>query len=254
MKKHIILSLAVLLCAGTVLSACNSGKESKPESSSAVVSVTEQSSAAETTDQPETTEDLYPPVKVDPVPPTTKAEEYTLEELLTKSVPEILGIMDNDITVERNSFDKHFYGGVDGAIIFYNNAKLPGFIFSPNDSYFYSSTVELDDAKERILSGKSDKLSFVVAKNGAKATDELSSDMTYNEVCGVTGIYSINPPAGVGQMHQNITSYFRNADDSFVYYETSREAFMRSVNTGRYDEEFAKQENPKVDYIICFKR
>ena len=181
--------------------------------------------------EPSTAKPTDPPPTVKPTEPLPS----TMEELLTMSVPEILELLDYDITVEYNAEHSH-YGSSTGSICFYNFDKLPGFVFNPK-GIAYNNTYP--------------KLSFVVATDGAKMNDSISSAMTYNELSAVTGNYATNPPAGQGLITQNLSAFCANARSASVTYETSSEALQHMDKTG-CDVEFLKQENPKVSYIIAY--
>ena len=177
----------------------------------------------------------------------------TMEEFLTMDVPSILKLLDYDITVECNGKNSR-YGGSDGSICFYNFSKLPGFVFSPYGVTYSTPNTDLDGIKRDILANRYTKLSFVVAKDGAKMNDAISSDMTYNEISAVTGRYKTQPPAGQGNITQSLSDFCANSTWVTVYYYTSREARLNHMDKSGYDPEYLKQENPKVDYIIAYNR
>ena len=191
------------------------------------------------------------PTYVTPTAKPTDPLPSTIEELLTMSVPEILELLDYDITVESNA-EHSYYGGSTGSICFYNFDKLPGFVFSPNGVLYNPVGTDLDKIKADILANTYPKLSFVVATDGAKMNDSISSAMTYNELSAVTGNYATNPPAGQGLITQNLSAFCPNARSVSVTYETSKEAFNHVDNKIGYDVEFLKQEDPKVSYIIAY--
>lgn len=260
MKK--IVKIAAAASAVVLMTACagcgTGGAPSEATSQASVSSRVEETIKTEPTTQKDTGCSLPPcePSTAKPTdpPPTVKPTEplpSTMEELLTMSVPEILALLDYDITVESNA-EHSYYGGSTGSICFYNFDKLPGFVFSPNGVLYNPVGTDLDKIKADILANTYPKLSFVVATDGAKMNDSISSAMTYNEICAVTGNYATNPPAGQGLITQNLSAFCPNARFVSVTYETSREAFNHVDKKAGYDVEFLKQENPKVSYIIAY--
>ena len=257
-----IVKIAAAASAVVLMTACagcgTGGAPSEASSQASVSSRVEETIKTEPTTQKDTGCSLPPcePSTAKPTnpPPTVKPTEplpSTMEELLTMSVPEILELLDYDITVESNA-EHSYYGGSTGSICFYNFDRLPGFVFSPKGVLYNPAGTDLDKIKADILANTYPKLSFVVATDGAKMNDSISSAMTYNEICAVTGNYATNPPAGQGLITQNLSAFCPNARFASVTYETSREAFNHVDNKIGYDVEFLKQENPKVSYIIAY--
>ena len=260
MKK--IVKIAAAASAVVLMAACagcgTGGAPSEASSQASESSRVEETTKTEPTTQKDTrcTLPTYvtPTAKPTDPPSTAKPTEplpSTIEELLTMSVPEILELLDYDITVESNA-EHSFYGGSTGSICFYNFDRLPGFVFSPNGVLYNPAGTDLDKIKADILANTYPKLSFVVATDGAKMNDSISSAMTYNEISAVTGNYATNPPAGQGLITQNLSAFCPNARSVSVTYETSKEAFNHVDNKIGYDVEFLKQEDPKVSYIIAY--
>ena len=256
-----IVKIAAAASAVVLMTACagcgTGGAPSEASSQASESSRVEETIKTEPTTQKDTrcTLPTYvtPTAKPTDPPPTVKPTEplpSTMEELLTMSVPEILELLDYDITVESNA-EHSYYGGSTGSICFYNFDRLPGFVFSPNGVLYNPAGTDLDKIKADILANTYPKLSFVVATDGAKMNDSISSAMTYNELSAVTGNYATNPPAGQGLITQNLSAFCANARSASVTYETSSEALQHMDKTG-CDVEFLKQENPKVSYIIAY--
>ena len=257
-----IVKIAAAASAVVLMTACagcgTGGAPSEASSQASESSRVEETTKTEPTTQKDTrcTLPTYvtPTAKPTDPPPTVKPTEplpSTMEELLTMSVPEILELLDYDITVESNA-EHSYYGGSTGSICFYNFDRLPGFVFSPNGVLYNPVGTDLDKIKADILANTYPKLSFVVAIDGAKMNDSISSAITYNEISAVTGNYATNPPAGQGLITQNLSAFCPNARLVSVTYETSREAFNHVDKKTGYDVEFLKQENPKVSYIIAY--
>lgn len=177
------------------------------------------------------------------------AREYTAEELLTMSVTQILDLMDNTITVEYGG-NRSTFGSSIGVVCFYNDEKLPGFVFSPKNTIVNPSESELADIKEDILSGEYTELQFVAMMDGAKLNAEISADMTYNQISAVTGDYSNLPPAGAGNIRQDLSSFCDGAASAEAVYETNNEDYKHLSGNG-FDVDYVRQINPVVKYIIA---
>ncbi len=248
-----IVKIAAAASAVVLMAACagcgTGGAPSEASSQASESSRVEETIKTEPTTQKDTRCTL--PTYVTPTAKPTDPLPSTIEELLTMSVPEILELLDYDITVESNA-EHSYYGGSTGSICFYNFDKLPGFVFNPKGIAYNPSGIDLDKIKADILANTYPKLSFVVATDGAKMNDSISSAMTYYEISAVTGNYATNPPAGQGLITQNISAFCPNARLASVTYEMSMEALNHVDNKTGYDVEFLKQENPKVSYIIAY--
>ena len=252
----LVLVMVVLITAGCSGGSVSGQSASEPVTQAASTQQTETTIAPTTMEKttvvPTTQKPTEPTTEKPTEPPTEapKPKTYTTEELLVKSVPEILELLDYDITVESN--DSHYgFGGSTGSICFYNFDKLPGFVFSPKDVIYKYDNTDLTEVKQNIINGDYETLSFVAAIEGAKLSDKISSDMSYNEISGITGNYSTTPPAGQGLIMQSLSDYCSNCKFASVTYETSREA-MQHMSSSGYDEEFLKQENPKAMYIVAY--
>lgn len=254
MKLFIVLSLVFMIATAV---GCTRGEKASLRTSDAIPTTKQIDTTAKPTEvQTENTTE-QPTEKPTEVPtgktaePSTKAQkqhEYTVEELLLKSVPEILEIMENDITVEVTGYG----GNSTGSICFYNYDKVPGFLFSPKSIIYNPDKTDLDDVKKNILLGDYENLSFVTAIKSGKVNDLFSADMTYNEIADITGIYSTQPPAGQGLIRQDLTAFCNNCSHVAVTYETSSEAMKHLDSKTGYDPEYLKQENPKVDNITAY--
>ena len=254
--KKIICLIVVMVLFSAVFAGCrtksNSDSVYKKAREATTASQTEEPTTAKATEKP-TEKQTVPPTEKPTEAPTEapKPKEYTAEELLKKSVPEILAILDYDIIVECNGTNSN-YGGSTDSICFYNFTKLPGFVFSPKGVVYQPTETDLNDVKNDILSDKYEDLSFIAIKGNAKVNDLFSADMTYNEISSKTGNYSTQPPAGQGLITQNLSDYCNNCKLALVTYETSREAIKHMSDDG-YDSDYLKQENPKTMYIIAYR-
>ena len=177
-----------------------------------------------------------------------KIKEYTAEELLQKSISEILELMNNDITVERGGTYSTFGSDPSGTVCFYNFDVLPGFVFCPRGA---DAENDISVAERNIINGEYESLSFIAMVNSAKLNGDISADMSYNEISEITGSYSTSPPAGQGNITQDLTGSCDNAKYAYVTYETSDEA-KNHMNQNGFDEDFLKQEDPNVRFIIAF--
>ena len=184
-----IVKIAAAASAVVLMTACagcgTGGAPSEASSQASESSRVEETIKTEPTTQKDTGCSLPPcePSTAKPTdpPPTVKPTEplpSTMEELLTMSVPEILELLDYDITVESNA-EHSYYGGSTGSICFYNFDRLPGFVFSPNGVLYNPAGTDLDKIKADILANTYPKLSFVVATDGAKMNDSISSATNY---------------------------------------------------------------------------
>ena len=258
MKSKIKAFAALSLASIMIMLAGCSGESNNSQPTSELVTHDATQKPTATTSVPttdaQTTEKLTEVVTEKPAEPTTEApkeKEYTAEELLTKSVSEVVEILNDDITVEYNG-SHSFFGSSTGSLCFYNFDILPGFVFSPKGVIYYPNETELNDVKSDILAGKYDTLSFIAVIDGANLCEEISADLTYNEISSITGNYATRPPAGQGLITQDLTVFCKNAANASVTYETSNEAMQHMSNDG-YDVDFLKQENPKAMYMIAYK-
>lgn len=255
MKIFVAFSLVFMIATA---SGCSGGKNVSQQSSETMPATTKQIETTAKTTEAQTEKTTEKPTEkptevptekhTDPPTEAPKHYEYTVEELLLKSVPEILEITGNDITVEVMGYG----GSSTGSICFYNHDKLPGFVFSAKGTIYNPTETDLDDVKKDILSGDYVTLSFVTAIKTGKVNDLFSADMTYNEVSGITGVYSTQPPAGQGLIKQDLTAFCNNCSHAAVTYETSSEAMKHMDSRTGYDPEYLKQENPKVDNITAY--
>lgn len=252
----LVLVMVVLITAGCSGGSVSGQSASEPVTQAASTQQTETTIAPtimeKTTEAPSTQKPTEPTTEKPTEPPTEapKPKTYTTEDLLVKSVPEILELLDYDITVDISSVYA-YYGSTGGGLCFYNFDKLPGFIFYPEGVAFNPNNSDLNEIKQNILDGDNVSLSYITAIDNAKLSDKISSDMSYNEISGITGNYSTQPPAGQGFIKQDLSGFCKNCKYASVVYETSNEAMQHMSKSG-YDEEFLKQENPKAMYIVAY--
>ena len=250
--KNAFWALAFIFVA-MIATGCSNGSNSSQAASESITQVETSvvpTTVEITTEVPTTMKPTEPPTETPTEPPTEapKPKTYTAEELLSKSVPEILDILGNDIIV-----DVRGYGGSSlGSICFYNFDNLPGFVFSPKSDVYDPLSADLNAVRNDILSGKYNSLLFVAVIDSAKVNDVFSADMTYNEISGITGDYSTQPPAGQGLITQDLSAYCPNSSHVSVVYETSQEAMKHLDFKTGYDPDYLKQENPKVELIIVY--
>ena len=88
---------------------------------------------------------------------------YTAMQLINKSLDEIKEIMGGDYDSEHIQLSNAFSSN--GAPYIYNYTALPGFAFATNDNDYYGISI----------------------MDGAKLNDEISSDMTYNQIADIIG-------------------------------------------------------------------
>lgn len=245
----------VFIIVALIATGCSNGGNSSlviSDSITQVETTVEPTTEILTSEVTTTTKPTEPPTEK-PTEPSTEApkpKEYTAEELLSKSVPEILEIIGNEINVDIRGYG----GSSTGSICFYNLDKLPGFVFSPQGLIYYPDETDLNDVKNDILSGDYETLSFIAVIDNGKVNDLFSANMTYNEISGVTGNYSTQPPAGQGLIKQDLSAFCNNCSHATVTYETSSEAMKHMDSKTGYDPAFLKQENPKVDNITVYPK
>ena len=254
--KKIICLVVVMVLFSVVFAGCKSNSNSdsayKKAKEATTASQTEEPTTAKATEKPTEKATEAPTEKPTEAPTEApKPKEYTAEDLLKKSVSEILDLLNNNITVEVNGSHSHF-GSSTGMPCFFNFDKLPGFVFCPKNVRFDPSNIDLDDLKDSILSGDYSELLFIAVCDGAKLNNEIDSGMNYNDISGITGNYATLPPAGQGLITQNLTDFCDSAANVSVTYETSNEAMKHMSNDG-YDLDYLKQENPKAMYIIAYR-
>ncbi len=100
--------------------------------------------------------------KTQTLPTYEEGHEYTAVELARYDLNGIISIMGGEYDEEKAQFTEAFSS--DGCLYVYNETVLPGFAFAKQDDDYYGISVS----------------------KGAKLNDEISSDMTYNEVIKTT--------------------------------------------------------------------
>lgn len=119
------------------------------------------------------------------IQPTTAPHEYTAEELLDKSLDEIIEIMGGDFECSRGSSSTAFGTDNTGLVHITNNDILPGieiYPLLPVDNY----TEDLSVIKDKIKEGGMD-YHRIVLTGSAKYNDSFSADMTYNDIASQFG-------------------------------------------------------------------
>ena len=188
------------------------------------------------------------------LPEAESEEEHTGEELLKMNVPQILELMENDISVDCQG--EKYYIFPMGYVYFYNYDKLPGFVFyiqperRPNTPPDHFSEDDLTEIKNDILAGKYNEFKFLAITDGAKLNHNISSNMTYSQISSAIGNYSVNPIAGAGNLTQDITSACENASYAIVSYITPQDASQHVDESGKISPDYLLQNNPDVKCII----
>lgn len=130
------------------------------------------------------------------VQPTTEApHEYTALELIDKDLNEIIGLMNNEFTVEQNNISVGF--GSDGmALMVIGKNDLPGLAFCLSyESGSYLDITNGVDVEEKVRQGNCQHRGIAVYGSG-KLNEKISADMTYNELAAELGEFDTN---AVGQ-------------------------------------------------------
>lgn len=188
------------------------------------------------------------------LPEAESAKEHTGEELLKMNVPQILELMENDISVDCQGGKYYIFPM--GYVYFYNYDKLPGFVFyiqperRPNTPPDHFSEDDLTEIKNDILAGKYNEFKFLAITDEAKLNHNISSKMTYSQISSAIGNYSVNPIAGAGNLTQDITSACENASYAIVSYTTPQDASQHVDESGRISQDYLLQNDPDVKCII----
>ncbi len=148
MKKSVFMAFIASVC--LITSAC-SGQGTG-------VSVT--SGEATTVETTEAVKNTEKPTEIETEPET---KEYTAVELASKNLDEIKTIMGDNYKSEHVQLSNAFSSS--GTPYIYNYDVLPGFAFATDEEDYYGISI----------------------MDGAKLNDQISSDMTYNQIADIIG-------------------------------------------------------------------
>ncbi|MCQ4022807.1 zinc ribbon domain-containing protein [Ruminococcus sp. zg-924] len=170
--------------------------------------------------------------------------EYKAEDLIDKSLPEIVDIMGGDFEVEYGGDKLVYY--TSPTIIMYNDKTLPGFAFYIDDAVMdYENGLNI---KEKIKSGSYKNYSFLALLDNAKLTDKIKANMTYNELTTSLGEFDCGGIAG-----GNDYSYYTDTLGSqTIYLFKADNTLLSSYDGGNIKKDWLKEHNPKLHAIIVY--
>lgn len=171
-------------------------------------------------------------------------DEYKAEDLIDKSIPEIIDIMGGDFDVEYGGEKLVYY--TSPTIIMYNDKTLPGFAFYIDDAVIdYENGLNI---KEKIKSGSYKNCSFLALIDNAKLTDKINANMTYNELTTSLGEFDCSGIAGA----DTYGYYTDTVGSQTIYLFKADDYLLRSYNGGDIKKDWLKQYNPKMCAIIIY--
>ena len=183
---------------------------------------------------------------------STAKTVYTAEDLSSKSLSEIINIMQGDFEVEAFGDKLVYY--TSPSVYIYNYDILPGFVFyidEANMDYDYDNeSTSLDKIKRNIKSGKYQEITFIALFDNASLDGTVSANMRYNDLRNLLGeIASTHMASGwfVQNINENCTLLYDLPDDDL--YDAALEDV---ISNGKVDSNRLKSANPKLNAIIVF--
>lgn len=192
-------------------------------------------------------------------PPEKGYSTYTAEQLIDKTVPDIINIMGGDCTVEFNG-DKTIYYTSD-ALYFYNYNAIPGFVFFIDEAFedFQKAATEnsndyaLGIVKDNLINNKYKRFKFMAVYNSAKYNAEITADMKYITISQILGDNKCQISGGVEYVTQEITNHKAEIDKAFIYYAMDDSFWNSSYKSGETIEPRDMSSlNPKIRGIVVF--
>ena len=198
-----------------------------------------------------TLEGLYNSFSYDKQEPAN-ALDYTAYDLLRKPIAEIIGIMGGNYEIDgfiQHKID-HRTNHEWKQIYIYNNELLPGLrVYLPkslvNENSFGTDGRVTDSTKGSLkqkLPSVSEKPQILMATNGAKVDDNISSDMHYNNLTKYYGDFDCVAA-------DNLYGYLLTNDNGSIIGEFS---FDSAGLTSDTTSATMKANNPKLDYVVIF--
>ncbi len=179
--------------------------------------------------------------------------KLTAEDLIDKSLSEIAEIMGDDFICERKDFSPAFGTG-GGTLMIYDVSSLPGMAFHPASKSGMSQDYdEGEDVKNNIKEGKYYYDGIALYDEG-KLNQNISANMTYNEVCDIIGYFDCKAAASETLMFNtdvdgnNVTFCFTTSNDEVFSQEVNKR-----INNGVVSKEDMKSLNPQLHSIAVFK-
>lgn len=170
------------------------------------------------------------------------SQNITAMDLIDKSLAEIVGLMGDDYNLERKDFSPAFGTG-GGTLMIYNENTMHGLAVCPS----YSSGIYKDiengvNVREKIHEGAYYYDGIAIVGNG-KLNDNISADMTYNELAAVIGDFEPGPAAQSLRYVTEINGY----SVSFWF------AADLKLKNGKVPSADMKSANPKLESIAVHK-
>ena len=170
--------------------------------------------------------------------------EYKAEDLIDKSISEIIDIMGGDFEVEYGGDKLVYY--TSPTVIMYNDDTLPGFAFYIDEAVAdYEKGV---DVKKNIKNGIYKQYAFLALLNNAKLNDNINASMKYNELTPTLGEFDCGGIAGAG----NYSYYTNTVGKQTIYLFSADESLTNSYNGGDIKKDWLKVHNPKLSAIIVY--
>ena len=173
-------------------------------------------------------------------------DKYKAEDLIDKSIPDIIDIMGGDFEVEYGGEKLVYY--TSPTIIMYNDTTLPGFAF-----YIDEATLDYQNGKnikENIKQGKYKNYSFLALLDDAKLNDDISANMKYNELTQCLGEFDCSGIAGA-----NTYSYYTDTiGEQTIYLFKADDSLLSSYSGGDIKKEWLKEHNPMLSAIIVYPK
>ena len=183
---------------------------------------------------------------------------YTAEDLIDKSVPEIVEIMGGDFEIEFNG--SHLIHYTSGGLCIYNDQTLPGFTFFIDEAesdFINISSGDFDSnlafIKSNILDGKYEKFTFMSVYDGAAYNEEINANMDYEKISAITGYQNCIMTAGIERIIQDIDSTDM-IESASIYYDTDYNDFIEYQPGDTILSTKMKCINPKIDCIVVFPK
>ena len=173
------------------------------------------------------------------IQPTTAPHEYTAEELLDKSLDEIIEIMGGDFECSRELITTSFGTG-DFRVWIYNNDILPGIAIMPK----VDQQLDLSETKTLIKSGGQDYYGIVCIESG-KYNDSFSADMTYNDIASQFGYRDLQTVGAERSYHYGAEINGRQVSFCFI----SDDELESHSERGYLSSDVLKEYNPKIHDI-----
>ena len=170
--------------------------------------------------------------------------EYKAEDLIDKSISEIIDIMGGDFEVEYGGDKLVYY--TSPTVIMYNDNTLPGFAF-----YIDEAVADYEkgaNVKENIKKGVYKQYAFLALLDNAKLNDNINAGMKYNDLTPTLGEFDCGGIAGA----ENYSYYTDTVGKQTIYIFTADETLTSSYNGGDIKKDWLKEHNPKLSAIIVY--